>query len=821
MPLLLYSLVNVTTYPPPLICFLFLPFADGCKERGVSSLEDKSIRGEMSVSSVETICSYSSGGSRLGAAGEVNEAGETGEAKETHLTKGEEETSETIQSDVTNIAGTTKRVDVRAQPKELRRAFTPDDSTHTQKAALSCALGRISSNYVMHASNNTSVVGEWSRKLSTSNTVNLCKVTKFINLCDEELSVSSPYIRNDTKGAKTVEEMPQESVTHLRNCKLESHQVGVSQAEGSFENAPQHINDKDRHSNDRDRYSHDSDRYSNDKDRYRNSSKVNRQSEASEDPCYDHPCWNKRVFIRRIEGNCHTNGRNTFTYLNDVLDKTYKETVELDGSEYIFLYDIICVEDADVASQLDRKGESTLNRSCSAFAGNCRIPLEEENHVLKFSAYNKYVNFFHNLSNQMNRIKRLIYPIEVDMSTGYTSRGSLTIAGETSMGGAHNNTETKRRDGPQPQIAGCRMVGGLDERNLESIQSLFAEEEHLKGSLKMKLLERLNCIFFTAMGSIGKEVNSTVDENCVKCPVNSDDDTTSKNPSNLHVNCPPRKNQLTPLDMNKITQHMKASANRRIHESDIYDINILKKGYFYLYVQNGHWEHYYCALFHIKNNVLFKNDLLYTHYCKIYDRGILHNVLNSPDSYTNYFMAFFKDHHFDMNRMSDLELAIMIRKNYYPFVIELSLSKKANITIHTSPDVLLHAEHTQPQRVRSSLTLFDITSDPFYLIPIEFLQEDGVTTISGGTRMIKGLANEPSQGNIPSHARVKLHYGLLKEWNDSLDCVMEKAKQKRTSLCDKGGQSEKTHYVNKKFSQWIEAFKKERNIKEGAAYQYK
>ncbi|KJP86980.1 hypothetical protein AK88_03379 [Plasmodium fragile] len=822
------------------------PAKDGCNGRAVGSLEDNSIKGEMSVSSVETICSYSSGGSRVdevaetGQAREVSETSETSEAKEaqgkkevggtsktsqtdvTHKTSQTDVTHKTSQTDVTHRTNINNRADVAARPRERGRSPTPGHSSYTRQTSLSCALGRISSNYVMHASNNTSRVAEWGSRMSASTSVNLCKVTKLINL-REDLPSSAMYIGNGTDGGRKVEvqeeeEMPQKSVTHVRSCSMDSHHIGVTQTERSCESGLEHDGDMKRGPSGKE-----------DNDKTCNSCTESSELQLAKDQSYDLCSSNKRVFIQGIQKkNYHMNGTNTFTYLNEVLEKTYKETVELDGSEYIFLYDI-CVQDGDASSQLDKRGEFIQNSSWGASASvHTTIPLEEENEVLTLNVYNKYINIFHSFSNKMNKIRRLIYPIEADVSAGYACTGSLaSTAGAASKVGSDNHPEThRRRDGQASHMGGTRgrmVVGGLDETNLESIQTLFAEEGgQMRSSPKMKLLDRINCLILTAMGRSGtEEGNSTAGEDTSNSSTaNLVGDSTAKMASHLHANSSPRKTTqlLTPLDVGKIKQHMKCSANRRVHESDIYDIQIMKRGYFYLNVRNGHWDEYYCVLFHLKNNnVLFKNDLLYTHYCRVYDRGVLHNVLNSPDLYSNYFIAFFKDPNFELNKLTNLDLCIIIRKNYYPFVIELSRSKKASVIIHTGQDIFLHVDQTEAERVKSSLILFDINSEPFYLIPFEWFPDDGVAVRSAGGRVNKGTANEPSpQGSTPRRGRVKLQYGLLKEWNDCLYSVMEKAKQKNTNVCDKRGQSEKTHYVNRKFSQWIEAFKKERNIQEHA-----
>ncbi|EUD68455.1 hypothetical protein C922_00851 [Plasmodium inui San Antonio 1] len=809
----------------------------------------------MSVSSQETICSYSSGGSRLGAAGEAGQAGQAGEAKETHGTRQAERTSETsersqtsgtsqtsettqtserTQTDITHKTNVNNRVAAAVQPRERGRPTTPAHSSYTRQTALGCALGRISSNYVIHASNNTSVAGEWGSRMSASTSVNLCRVTKLMSLC-EDLPASAAYLANGTDGGKRVEEMAQKSITPVMTSQIGSHQVRVTHTEPSCETGPENDGDTNMDTGGTDHM-----------DERSNSIEENSQLEQTKDPSDDHHSTNKRVFIQGIRKNYQTNG-NTFTYLKEVIQKTYKETVELDGSEYIFLYDI-CVQDGDVYSQLNEKRvDCTQNGSWGGSAAIGTTELEEENDILALHTYNKYRNLFHTLSNQLNRISRLIYPVEGgDMSRGCLSTGSLSIVGATSNGVAHNyadnpaanhapnhaaNHAGRRTDGRQSHIEECRMVGGFDDTSLESIQNLFAEETQRRGIPKGNLLERLNCIFFSSMGTIGKESDPTAGDNSAKGAVNRVDgstanpvgrstanpygdstsnsvgDCTPNSASPLNASCSPRRSQLTPLDMAKITQHMKASANRRVHESDIYDIEILKKGYFYLYIGNEHWDDYYCVFFHLKNNLFFKNDLLYTHYCRVYDRGMLSNVLIPPDSYSNFFIAFFKDDRFEMDRMSNLELAIRMRRNYYPFVIELSRSKKTGILIHTGQDA---------HRVRSSLIVFDINSDPFYLIPIECFPEDRVATMNVRGRVTKGEANESSRGGTPPpRARVKLHYGLLKEWNEFLGSVMERSKHGKRNLCHTQRQSEKTHYVNRKFSQWIRAFKKERNIQEG------
>ncbi|GAW81887.1 hypothetical protein, conserved [Plasmodium gonderi] len=823
---------------------------DGYNGPTIKLLENNPNKGKMSISSVETICSYANSSPQLGReerACTANSSERSEESQEFQI-KGTNETNRASiihnpenslhTESITHTESVTNRNGIENNKGQSNRGCPSSPTEILQKASSSCALGRINSNYIIHSNNNTSGIrGEWSGKVIVSNVVNNSskKESKLMSICGNH-STSDGYSVNEFDKRKKVEQQAEQvdtaQVRSSETGRRESCEYGVEDYEemhresikGELQIACIDNNNK-----------------------HNNFFKEIPISEHGSNSCCDYNLDNnKKVIINTIKNVCQTNG-DTFTYLNEMLNQTYKENVELDGSEYIFLYDI-CLKDVTPSDEVSKVNEG--NRYYENNSIGAARQKDEKDLLILNGTYNKYLNIFHNVSSQISKVKRLLYPREIHVLRDYTAKDPPEMMAE--VANKFDNTQMEcdmqtEMNHWNEKLNRCTTVSNQDETNLESVHALFTEENQVSSSRKMKLLEKLNYIFFAAMrenfpdyatcvkvdgrttftgsathNDIGDTSLSVLDapanagENIITKAIattaitatatSTKNSTTRTSDYSKSSKRNTENDQLRHVDMGKISYHMKNGINRRVHETDIYDIQIIKKGYTFIFIKREQWKKYYCIFFNIKSNTVYKNNLIYKHYCKVYDKELVHNLIKAPDSYSNYFLAFFQDDYFEMSKISNLQIAILLRKNSYEFIFEISKNEKSNIVMHNFQDI--HLDHVNIQRVRSSLNVFDINSAPYYFIPFQYSLDDFI-----GSR--KEIINSNSFQDTTSLNRgINLQYNLLKEWNDCLCSVMEKMKYRCKYLSAKRGQNEKTHYVNKKFHQWIEAFKQERNIQD-------
>ncbi|SBT79784.1 conserved Plasmodium protein, unknown function [Plasmodium malariae] len=535
----------------------------------------------------------------------------------------------------------------------------------------------------------------------------------------------------------------------------------------------------------------------------------------------------KKVIIRNIK-DTYKSDTYKFNYLNGLLEQTYKEYVDVDGSEFIYIYDI-CVVNKNRNNGNNKTDEDN----------------NKEDDMFLLNVYDIYVSLFNNFSSKISKVKNFFSPVEVryinDSFPGCSANLPSEVADMLNSGNHNvNNILQKGNNKKSNQLrnhSGCfnKCLKNRGDTNTHDFHSLFSEDKQGINNSKPKFLDKLNYIFSSALKSDKEACTSisavvTTTATATATASTADAATTGVTTTTTYLAAPPssvyrimNNDLLQPLNAAKIQQHMKRNVNRRVYETDIYDIMIIKKGYTYVYMQNGEWKCFYCVLFYLKSNAAYKSNLIFQHYCKIYDKEYFLNLTKSSDTYTNYFVAFFQNTHVE-NKKGNIELSILIRKNYYEFIIEISKDKK--------PNILSSSNYIYVDEVRNAsnyLNIFDIHNFPYYLIPFEILSKDNHT---GNSNILSDVNfniysnssnNQLNETNTNSNVltdrsitrEILFNYDLLKEWSDCIYFIIEKMIHPNNNMnsITQRDHNEKTHYVSKKFNQWIEAFKQERNIR--------
>ncbi|SCP05128.1 conserved Plasmodium protein, unknown function [Plasmodium ovale] len=529
----------------------------------------------------------------------------------------------------------------------------------------------------------------------------------------------------------------------------------------------------------------------------------------------------KKVIISSTK-NMYRNNIDNFNYLNGILEKTYEEYINFNGSEYIYIYDI-CIKSEDIqrgGGGGRQHNEESDNKGC-----------DRRDALLVLNVYNLYINIFHNFTNKISKVRKLFSPVEINHMTDTHTSGAVSsitegngtglnqcanmLTGEEVIWGKDTFSRGKpvgtedttifnstHCDESPPQLL---PIWGMNDKeknqsnrrdpihnrlnsNIDTVKYLINEEKQLEKNInKKKFMEKLNYMFFTAINikSNDDSISSTGGSGSSKS-ISKNDIAISKD--------------LEGIPMDKVKHNMVVNINRRIYQTDIYDIEIIKKGYTYLYMQKGEWKYYFCVFFFLKSSTRYKNDIIFKHYCKVYERDYLLSILKYDDMYTNHFLAFFEDKNFEKKKKKNLELSMHIRKNLYKFVIEISKEKKPEF-IHNSHYIYIN----DTIKTNNYLTLYDIYGTPYYIAPLEFTP----IHYSNSDLQMKNDRDDMCLYLEQTHIR----HSHVKLWKDCIHNVMEKRVHGNNSTCECKEENRKTIYVNKKLSQWLEAFKEERNIR--------
>ncbi|ETW50681.1 hypothetical protein PFMALIP_01408 [Plasmodium falciparum MaliPS096_E11] len=336
----------------------------------------------------------------------------------------------------------------------------------------------------------------------------------------------------------------------------------------------------------------------------------------------------------------------------------------------------------------------------------------------------------------------------------------------------------------------------------------------MKDMEKSNFMDKLNYIFFTAINNTSSTMKNNTHDNITS------NNTTHENNNSNNNNCSNNYNSYNfqikevsqeylfeNMNMDHIQTNMNYNIKRRIYETDIYDIQIIKKGYNYIYIKDGEWKYFFCVLFYLQNNIGLKNDIICKHYCKIYHRGdyILKQINdnNSSDICTNYFLAFFEDIYFNKHQLNNLELAILIKKKSYEFIFE--------ITKYKTPDIIHNFHYIyidEYKKTNNCLNIFDVNHNSYYIIPFIF------KTTQTYHHHKHNIHDDEKQNNEHLSNQINFCCDTLKDWNESIYFITKKMEENNNENVTNRKQNEqKIHYVNKKLNQWIHVFKQERNIK--------
>ncbi|CRH00998.1 conserved Plasmodium protein, unknown function [Plasmodium relictum] len=453
---------------------------------------------------------------------------------------------------------------------------------------------------------------------------------------------------------------------------------------------------------------------------------------------------NKKIIIKNIK-QINSKNNDNFNYLKDILDQNYKECIHFDGSEYIYIYDI-CIRNENIEIN------SIINNN-------------KKEDIMILNVYDIYLNFFNNISAKINKIRSLFSNIKIKKIKSTISDNTLNLSNEITN--ILNNKKVKinnflKKENEANYLDSNRS--NKTNKNIGTLHSLFNDKTKMSFLNKTKFLNKLNFIFFSVFKS-NKEYNGIKE---------------IKNNYNFEE-----------INLKEVIDNMKKNINGRICDVDTNDIKIVKKGYFFLFIKNNEWKIFFCVLFYLKNNAVYKNDIIFKHYCKIYDREYFLNLLKSSDLNSNYFIALFEDVNFDKNKKSNLEICKLIKKNNYELILEISKNRKSDI-MHSFQNIYFDNH----RKTNNYLKIFDINYNPFYLIPFEFLIKDN-----------------DNNKNVNSLSQINFNYSILKEWNNSICLIKEKIENSNNNIYAKNEKNEQFDYVNKKLNQWIMLFKQERNIK--------
>ncbi|SOV12260.1 conserved Plasmodium protein, unknown function [Plasmodium gaboni] len=565
---------------------------------------------------------------------------------------------------------------------------------------------------------------------------------------------------------------------------------------------------------------------------------------------------NKMIIIKKVDDERNMQDDN-FSYLHDILEKTYKEYINFDGSEYIYIYDI-CVSKDRINNNNDNNNNDNNNNDNNNIDNidnidnniyddnyyydennitsdahiNNNIHNNNMNHsqnkiIIDNSHKNEY-NIFNNISMKINKIKGFFIStnkLTEDQSNISTDILQITKQIRNDMTNKemilYNDNYMEKEKLHIHNINETNIQNNNNKKEIIKHNDIQFEDkkEIIKCVDKTSFIDKLNYIFFT---SINNNNNTTNDNNNNYNNDNNDNNENIYNNHNndniynnhnnyksynFHIKEVSQDYHFEDINFDNIHNNMNHNINRRIYETDIYDIHIIKKGYNYIYIKDGEWKHFFCVLFYLQNNIGLKNDIICKHYCKIYDRGdyILKKINdnNSSDIYTNYFLSFFEDIYFNKHQLNNLELAILIKKKSYEFIFEITKYKTADI-IHNFHYIYID----QDKKTNNCLNIFDVDNNSYYIIPFIFK-----TTQTYHNK--QNIHDEEKQNNEHLINHINFSCDILKHWNECIYFITKK-KMEATShpnLTNLKKNQNKIRYVNRKLNQWIHVFKQERNIK--------
>ncbi|CAD2084016.1 conserved Plasmodium protein, unknown function [Plasmodium vinckei lentum] len=481
----------------------------------------------------------------------------------------------------------------------------------------------------------------------------------------------------------------------------------------------------------------------------------------------------KKVIIndtKHKDNNMYDN----FSYLNDILEKKYKEYINLDGSEYVYIYDI-CTKSENCESC----------ERCESYE-HC-----QSSKILSLDNKNVYLNFFNNFSNKIINIKKMFSTDEMaelpDPHFGSSESKECNL--ETVLNNKHDKYNKANLINDKINECDTQTTSG-------STQSEVSSNTDCDNVKKSKFIEKLNYIFYTVIKNNNCDKNDN--DNCegdVKMISNSVLDKLSDQ-KNI------KKYELTRIDMDKLVSNMKLYINKRVFETDIYDIEIKKRGYIHIYIDNGCWKQFYCTLFYLNNNSIHKDNLILKHYCKIYEGEYLYSNYNYSDWYTNCFLVFFNDNNFEIEKKNNIDLSILIRKNMYEFIFEISNNNKVDIINNINCEL--------SERINKCIIIYDIYSMPYYLIPFDYVSPNSVYE----QNFDKPILNQECKGLVNLKLDSLIYpENILNSWIYCINMLAHKYIKNDPININNNKPIKKVNYVNKKFNQWIEVFKQERNIK--------
>ncbi|SBT77784.1 conserved Plasmodium protein, unknown function [Plasmodium ovale] len=766
-------------------------------------------RGKMSISSVETIGSYAS-------KGRSSEGVEDGKRSASQFVTPEVSTSEVITADVSmseviaaNVS-TSEVISSEASTSEVIASedVTPEKSTSdftpNRRGAVDGTISSEGSDNVNVTSGSGWLSGNIPFKDSYKSMTGERRVCrKSIDMWTNMTHISNDVCQsNSSEGKISVDQSKEKK--EQQNAKMNCHdEMGRSHGDANHD---EEINDESNTAQCANVDDEMRDRY------YTSNSKDD----------------SKKVIISSTKNMCKNNIDN-FKYLNGILEKTYEEYINFNGSEYIYIYDI-CIKSEDIQRGGGGGGGGGGGRRQDNEVSDDK-GCDRRDALLILNVYNLYINIFHNFTNKINKVRKLFSPVEINhMEDTHTSgvvpsitegastrlnqctnilRGEEVIWGKDIFGrGKRVGTEdttifnNTHCDESPPELLPTWGTNDKEKNqrnrrdpihnclnsNNDTVKYLINEEKQLEKNLnKKKFMEKLNYMFFTAIN-----IKSN-DDSISTTGGSGSSESVSKNDIAI-------SKDLEGIPMDKVKHNMMVNINRRIYQTDIYDIEIIKKGYTYLYMQKGEWKYYFCVFFILKSSTRYKNDIIFKHYCKVYERDYILSILKYDDMYTNHFLAFFEDKNFEKKKKKNFELSMHIRKNLYKIVIEISKEKKPEL-IHNSHYININ----DTTKTNNYLRFYDIYGTPYYIAPLEFtpIHYPNCDLQMKNDRDDMGLHLE--QAHL-RHSHVKL-------WKDCIHNAMEKMVNGNNSTCECKVENGKTIYVNKKLSQWLEAFKEERNIR--------
>ncbi|SBT38706.1 conserved Plasmodium protein, unknown function [Plasmodium ovale wallikeri] len=684
-------------------------------------------RGKMSISSVETIGSYAS-------KGRSSEGVEDGKRSASQVVTPEVSTSEVITADVSmseviaaNVS-TSEVISSEASTSEVIASedVTPEKSTSdftpNRRGAVDGTISSEGSDNVNVTSGSGWLSGNIPFKDSYKSMTGERRVCrKSIDMWTNMTHISNDVCQsNSSEGKISVDQSKEKK--EQQNAKMNCHdEMGRSHGDANHD---EEINDESNTAQCANVDDEMRDRY------YTSNSKDD----------------SKKVIISSTKNMCKNNIDN-FKYLNGILEKTYEEYINFNGSEYIYIYDI-CIKSEDIQRGGGGGGGGGRQDNEVSDDKGC----DRRDALLILNVYNLYINIFHNFTNKINKVRKLFSPVEINhMEDTHTSgvvpsitegastrlnqctnilRGEEVIWGKDIFGrGKRVGTEdttifnNTHCDESPPELLPTWGTNDKEKNqrnrrdpihnclnsNNDTVKYLINEEKQLEKNLnKKKFMEKLNYMFFTAIN-----IKSN-DDSISTTGGSGSSESVSKNDIAI-------SKDLEGIPMDKVKHNMMVNINRRIYQTDIYDIEIIKKGYTYL-------------------------------------------------------------------------------KNLYKIVIEISKEKKPEL-IHNSHYININ----DTTKTNNYLRFYDIYGTPYYIAPLEFtpIHYPNCDLQMKNDRDDMGLHLE--QAHL-RHSHVKL-------WKDCIHNAMEKMVNGNNSTCECKVENGKTIYVNKKLSQWLEAFKEERNIR--------